>query len=85
MPSGVEKRLKRIRGNPGSASFEDLQTVCDHFFERRPGKGSHVAIYKMPWMGDPRINIQRGRGGEAKPYQVKQALQAIERLIEESR
>lgn len=59
--------------------------MCDHFFERRPGKGSHVAVYKMPWIGDPRINIQRGRGGEAKPYQVKQALQAIERLIEESR
>ncbi|MFC3849118.1 toxin HicA [Corynebacterium hansenii] len=82
-PQAVEKRLRRIRRRPDSVSFDDLRIVCDHFFERRPGKGSHVAVYKMPWIGDPRINLQRGEGGNAKPYQVRQALKAIDRLLDE--
>ena len=32
-----------------------------------------------PWPGDPRVNIQNAKG-EAKPYQVKQVLQAINKL-----
>jgi len=35
----------------------------------------------MPWPGDPRINLQEGRGGMAKAYQVRQVLLAIERSI----
>lgn len=34
----------------------------------------------MPWLGDPRVNIQRGSDGKAKFYQVKQVLIAIEKL-----
>jgi hypothetical protein len=37
-------------------------------------------VFKMPWPGDPRVNIQEGRGRKAKAYQVQQILQAIERL-----
>ena len=33
----------------------------------------------MPWPGDPRVNIQENKGF-AKAYQVKQVLQAIEKL-----
>jgi len=33
----------------------------------------------MPWQGDPRINIQDA-SGKAKPYQVRQVLQAIDKL-----
>lgn len=32
-----------------------------------------------PWVGDPRVNIQNDKG-KAKPYQVRQVLQAIGRL-----
>jgi hypothetical protein len=39
----------------------------------------------MPWAGDPRINLQLGSGGKAKPYQVRQALQAIDRLLQEKK
>jgi len=35
----------------------------------------------MPWAGDPRVNIQNNKG-MAKPYQVKQVLKAIDRLLE---
>jgi len=41
-------------------------------------KSSH-RIYKTPWQGDPRINIQNHKG-KAKAYQVKQVLLAIEKL-----
>ncbi len=40
--------------------------------------GSHQ-IYKTPWPGDPRVNIQNSHGS-AKPYQVRQILQAIEKI-----
>jgi len=36
-------------------------------------------VYKTPWMGDPRVNIQES-GGKAKAYQVRQVLLAVERL-----
>jgi hypothetical protein len=39
-------------------------------------------VYKTPWQGDPRVNIQNDNG-MAKAYQVKQVLKAIERLENE--
>jgi len=41
-------------------------------------KGSHH-IFKTPWKGDPRINIQK-EGKTAKPYQVKLVLKALDKL-----
>ncbi len=35
---------------------------------------------KTPWQGDPRVNFQRGKDGNAKAYQVRQGLDAIARL-----
>jgi hypothetical protein len=43
--------------------------------------GSHH-IFKMPWQGDPRINIQKD-GNMAKEYQVKNVAKAIEKLENE--
>jgi hypothetical protein len=40
-------------------------------------------LCRMPWTGDPRINIQKGNNGMAKAYQVKQVLAAINRLERE--
>ena len=59
--------------------FQHLCSVCDAYFgtPRRP-VGSH-RIYKTPWPGDPRVNIQNDKG-MAKAYQVKQILKAIDRL-----
>lgn len=39
------------------------------------------AIFKTPWPGDPRVNIQNDKG-KAKAYQVRQALLAIDKLKE---
>lgn len=53
--------------------------MCDHYFgDPRQASGSH-RVYRTPWQGDPRVNIQN-RHGEAKPYQVRQVLAAIARL-----
>ena len=41
-------------------------------------KGSHY-IFKTPWKGDPRINIQK-EGKMANPYQVKLVLKALKKL-----
>ena len=71
--------LRQIRRNPKDVRFLDLCKVCEHYFGKaRQSKGSH-RIYKTPWQGDPRVNIQN-RQGFAKPYQVRQVLNAIQRL-----
>ena len=78
----VEKVLKEIRKNPGNVRFSDLCKVCDEYFgDPRKSGGSHC-VYKMPWAGDPRVNIQDDNG-DAKTYQVKQVLKAIDRLENE--
>ncbi len=41
--------------------------------------GTSHAIFKTPWVGDPRINIQDDKG-KAKAYQVRQVLLAIDKL-----
>ncbi len=71
--------LIKMRDNPAGIRFVDLCRVCDHYFgQARQASGSH-RVYKTPWTGDPRVNIQSGKG-QAKAYQVKQVLKAIERL-----
>ena len=77
----IEDILRHMRQNPRDVRFNDLCKVCDHYFgEPRQGGSSH-RIYKTPWQGDPRINIQNHKEkAKAKAYQVKQVLLAIERL-----
>jgi hypothetical protein len=59
--------------------FSDLVKVCDHFFGSPRQRGTSHHVYKMPWPGDPRVNIQNAKG-KAKPYQVRQVLKAIAKL-----
>lgn len=61
-----------------------LCKVATHFFGEPRNKGSSHHIWKMPWAGDPRINLQDA-GGKAKPYQVRQVLLPIDRLLEEKK
>ena len=79
--ASVEDILKKMRKSPKSVRFADLSKVCEHFFgQPRQASGSH-RVYKTPWDGDPRVNIQNSKGN-AKPYQVRQILKAIKRLEE---
>jgi hypothetical protein len=75
----VEDILAQMRRNPKGVRFHDLCHVCDFFFGKARQRGSSHRIYRTPWPGDPRVNIQNDKG-MAKAYQVKQVLKAIERL-----
>jgi len=68
-----------LKRNPKGIRFQDLCKVCDHYFGEARQTGSSHRVYKTPWQGDPRVNIQNDKG-KAKAYQVKQVLKAIERL-----
>lgn len=71
--------VEQMRQAPQNVHFADLARVCDHYFgSPRRAAGSH-RVYRTPWAGDPRVNIQRGAAGKAKVYQVKQVLAAIAR------
>ena len=72
-----------MRQSPGNVRYEELKALCINLFgPPRQSGGSH-AVFKTPWQGNPRVNIQVGKNGKAKKYQVKQVLAAIERLLAE--
>lgn len=78
------KILERMRREPKNVRFSDLLKVCtESFGNPRQSASSHV-IFKTPWPGDPRVNIQNDKG-RAKAYQVRQVLLAIDKLREEIR
>ena len=75
--------VKQLERSPSNVRFADLCKVCDYFFGESRQKGSSHRIYKTPWRGDPRVNIQE-ENGKGKAYQVRQVIQAIKRLETES-
>jgi len=75
----VDKLLAQMRSEPANTRFDDLLKVCQAYFGKPRQSASSHAIFKTPWPGDPRVNIQNARG-KAKPYQVRQVLQAIDKL-----
>lgn len=77
--SSSKKILDQMRKEPANVRFADLRKVCESFFGEPRQNGTSHLIFKMPWLGDPRVNIQDA-GGKAKPYQVRQVLQAIDKL-----
>ena len=61
--------IERLKQNPKDVRFSDLCKVCEFYFgEARQDGGSH-RVYKTPWQGDPRVNVQNHKG-KAKAYQV---------------
>lgn len=71
--------LAAIRQTPNNVRFSDLAKLCDAYFGKPRNKASSHRIYRTPWPGDPRVNIQNAKGN-AKPYQVRQVIKAIEKL-----
>ena len=71
-----------MKRNPKGVRFADLCKVCEYYFGEARQTGSSHRVYKTPWVGDPRVNVQNDKG-MAKAYQVRQVLKAIERLEEQ--
>ena len=77
--ANIQSILKQMRENPKGVRFNDLCKVCNSYFGKARQSGSSHRVYKTPWVGDPRVNIPNDKG-KAKLYQVRQVLQAIDRL-----
>lgn len=75
----IEDILMQMKNSPSDVRFADLSKVCVYYFGRAQQKDGSHHVYKTPWQGDPRINIQNYKG-KSKAYQVKQVLLAIEKL-----
>jgi hypothetical protein len=79
----LEKAIKELEGKEKNTRFERLVSICTKAFGEPKVVGSHH-IFKMPWPGDPRINIQSAQGGKAKSYQVTQVIEALKKLADTS-
>ena len=75
----IAQKLIFFKNNLKNVKFSELCNVCDFYFGEPHQSGSSHRVYKTPWKGDPRVNIQNSKG-KAKAYQVRQVLKAIERL-----
>ncbi|WP_375696057.1 MULTISPECIES: toxin HicA [unclassified Bartonella] len=83
MSNKVEKIISLMKASPKNIKFSDLLAVCVYFFGEPRNNGTSHFVFKTPWLGDPRVNIQKDSGNKAKAYQVKQVLQAIKRMKHE--
>ena len=77
----IEKLIKELELSEKNVRFSHLLTICENVFGEYRTGGSHH-IFKTPWQGDPRINLQKLKGNLAKPYQVRQVLQSLRKLKE---
>jgi len=81
--SDVVGIVERMTRSPQGVRFSDLAKVCDYYFGQPRQSGSSHRVYRTPWPGDPRVNIQNAKG-KAKAYQVRQVLKAIAKLEDEN-
>ncbi len=77
--SEIDKILNQMRRAPLQIRYADLHKLCVAYFGEPRQSRSSDAVFKTPWPGDPRVNIQNAKG-KAKPYQVRQVLLAIAKL-----
>jgi len=76
--SDIVNIVTKMKANQKGIRFNELKKVCVHYFGTARQSGFSHCVFKTPWPGDPRVNIQNHKG-KAKPYQVKQVLLAIEK------
>lgn len=77
----ISSLVDSMRRNPKNVRYADLHKVCTYYFGAARNTGGSHAVFRTPWPGDPRVNIQNARG-KAKAYQVRQVLSAVSKLEE---
>ncbi len=70
-----------ILANPKNVAFSDLLKIAKEAFGDPRVNGTSHHVFKVPWQGRPWVNLQKD-GKNAKPYQVKQVLEALKKLEE---
>ncbi len=73
--SSFDNRITELEERGNNTKFSRLLSICEEMFGAYRVNGSHH-IFKMPWQGDPRINLQKV-GNMAKPYQVRQVIRCL--------
>ena len=73
--------IRALRNNPAGV-LPGVSQVLRLFLWGASSAGSSHRVYRTPWHGDPRVNIQSDRG-MAKAYQVRQVIRALEKLRDE--
>ncbi len=73
--SKTAKLLASIRNNPLDVRFSDACKVAESFFGAPRIVGSHH-VYTTP--SGVRVNLQAGKNGKAKSYQIEQLIKAID-------
>ena len=72
----IQKIIDAMRNSPRNVRYNDLLKVCEHYFGQPRSSATSHAVFKTPWPGDPRVNIQNDHG-KTKEYQVRQVIAAI--------
>jgi hypothetical protein len=67
-----------VRCTLGCGCADACRLATALFGEPRQQGSSH-RVWRMWWAGDPRVNMQKSKGGRAKAYQVQQLLTAVDR------
>ena len=82
----IDEALEELKSET-NIRFTRLLAITEKFFGKPRNRGTSHYPFKTPWQGKPRINLQKGKGGKAKPYQVRQVKQALIKLkdIQEDR
>lgn len=78
----AEDAIAALESNPKGIRFSKLASILNEHFGRPRQKGTSHRIYHTPWPGNPRLNIQN-RKGMAKAYQVRQAIAALRKKMEQ--
>lgn len=74
----IRNLLSELTGKEKNIKFSRLLKICEDVFGGSRISGGHH-IFKTPWPGDPRINLQKA-GNMAKPYQVKQVIESLKKF-----
>jgi len=77
--ANLEEIIAQMIRNPQDVRFSDLCKVCEHYFGPPRQGGTSHRVYRTPWPGDPRVNLQN-KQGKARAHQVRQVLKALAKL-----
>lgn len=81
--ASCEKLLDKARRSPSNLTFDEICKLaeCEGFLAH-PKNGTSHAVYTHPKLGNTPGSLMnfQSRKGKAKPYQVKQLLDAIDAI-----
>ncbi len=57
MLTKADKVRAALERNPRSVTYDELHALCVRIFGQPRQQGTSHAVFRMPWPGDPRVNI----------------------------